>query len=266
MSSDALPTVVREQIVARIQSGEWRPGQRLPAEPELAAAFGVSRTTLREALRSLAEDGFITRTRRAGTFVTHRPRLVNNLDVNFGVSDLIRAVGLRPGTENLKVFEAVASPGEAERLAIPEGSRLTIVERVRTADDHPVVFSRDLIPGFLLDGHGELVEHLGQRSIYDMLERLGVEVVQGVATLRPAKADRRLASQLRVAKGTLLFHVVQVDYDNLGRPVLLTHEDQVADAFEVTVVRRGPKTRVRGHREAADGTRHDLDSRRHRVR
>ena len=265
MTVDVLPARVREQIVVRIGSGEWRPGQRLPAEPALAASFGVSRATLREALRSLEEDGWLTRSPRAGTFVTHRPRLVNNLDVNFGVSDLIRAVGLKPGTENLRVYEALASASEATRLALPVRARLAVAERVRTADDNPVVLSRDLIPAHLLPESPGILEDLGQRSIYDLLDELGVDVVQGIARLRPAKAGQAIASQLRVPTGTLLFALEQVDFDTVGRPVLLTYEHQVADAFEVTVVRRGPKARARRDRHPRDGGR-AVTSRRHDVR
>ena len=82
---------VRDELAARIASGRLAPGAKLPAEPELADELGVSRPTLREALRSLEEDGFVTRTRGAGTYATRRPRLRNNLDVNFGVTEAIRA-------------------------------------------------------------------------------------------------------------------------------------------------------------------------------
>jgi GntR family transcriptional regulator len=240
-----LPSVVRDRIAARIESGELRPGHRLPAEPALAALHGVSRATLREALHSLEEDGFLIRRPGAGTFVTHRPRLTNNLDRNFGVTELIRAKGLRPGTENLKIYGARASAAEGARLSVPESSPITVVERVRTASGQPVVFSRDLIPSFLLEGHSGPLDALGQGSIYDFYEReLGISVTQGVASIRPLKADRKLASLLRVRRGALLLRLTQVDYDTFGRPVLLSHEDQIADAFEVTVVRRGPVARA----------------------
>jgi DNA-binding GntR family transcriptional regulator len=243
--SKVLPSVVRAEIAARIDSGELRPGVRLPAEPALAALYGVSRATLREALRSLEEDGLIVRTRGTGTFVTHRPRLTNNLDVNFGVTDLIRAKGLTPGTENLKIYDARATAAEARQLSLPESSPVMVVERVRTADGRPVVFSRDVIPSFLLEGHSEPLDVLGQGSIYDFYaKQLDIAVTQGVASIRPLKADRSLASLLRVSRGTLLLHLTQIDYDAFGRAVLLSDEDQVADAFEVWVVRRGPNART----------------------
>lgn len=242
-SSEKLAGTVRGELARRIERGAWRPRERLPAEPTLAASLGVSRATLRDALRSLEEDGFVTRVRGSGTFVTHRPRLKNNLDVNFGVTDLIRSMGMEPGTEGLKVFEASATEEEAGSLSLPSGAPVLCVERVRTADGRPVVFSLDLMPAVLLEGRQSALSGLGQRSIYTVLDRdLGVVVRQGVVTVRPAKADRSVAAALRVPRGTLLLYLIQVDYDDEGRPVLLSHEHHLADAFDVTVVRRGSGT------------------------
>jgi GntR family transcriptional regulator len=239
----SVAATVREELARRIERGAWRPRQQLPAEPTLAASLGVSRATLRDALRSLEEDGFVTRVRGAGTFVTHRPRLRNNLDANFGVTDLIRSMGMEPGTEGLRVYEATATAEEAEGLSLPGGASVICLERTRTADGKPVVFSVDLVPAALLEGNEDALWALGQRSIYDVLAKdLGVTVRQGVVTVRPARADRSLAGALRVPRGTLLLYLLQVDYDSDGRPVLLSHEHHVADAFDVTVVRRGPGT------------------------
>ena len=64
---------VRDELVSRMSSGRIGPGTKLPPEPELAEELGVSRATLREALRSLEEDGLVTRTSGAGTYATRRP-------------------------------------------------------------------------------------------------------------------------------------------------------------------------------------------------
>ena len=106
---------VRDELAGRITSGAIPPGSRLPAEPQLAEDLGVSRATLREALRSLEEDGFVTRRRGAGTFATHRPRLRNNLDVNFGVTEAIRASGMEPGDRRHEGRDRAAGAPEARR-------------------------------------------------------------------------------------------------------------------------------------------------------
>src|ERR671919_1763814 len=168
-TGDTLAVTVRQELARRIERGTWRPRQRLPAEPTLAASLGVSRATLREALRSLEEDGFVTRVRGAGTFVTHRPRLKNNLDVNFGVTDLIRSMGMEPGTEQTRAFGAAATEEEARLLAVPGGSALRCLERVRTADGQPVVLSVDVIPEERLGDRPELLNEVGEGSVYDVL-------------------------------------------------------------------------------------------------
>lgn len=232
---------VREEIAQRIGSGDIVPGSRLPPEPSLASELGVSRATLREALRSLEEDGFVTRTRGAGTFVTHRPRLRTNLDVNFGVTDAIRASGSKPGSEAIRVTEVVASADQGRRLELRHGDRVVVVDRVRTADGRPVVYSRDVLPKSIVGDGLDLADRLSADSIYELLERdLDIVVHHGVASFQPVKADRRVASKLRVIRGALLIYIRQVDYDEAGRPVLYSHEHHLSDAFEFTVVRRGP--------------------------
>jgi GntR family transcriptional regulator len=239
--SSRLSFSVREEIAQRIGSGDMSPGMRLPPEPSLASELGVSRATLREALRSLEEDGFVTRTRGAGTFVTHRPRLRSNLDVNFGVTDAIRASGSRPGAEAVSVTHVVASGDEGRRLELRHGDRVAVIERVRTADGRPVVYSRDVLPKAIVGDRVDLAERLSQGSVYELLERdLGIVVHHGLASFQPVKADRAISSRLRVIRGALLLYLRQVDYDEGGRPVLYSHEHHLADAFEFTVVRRGP--------------------------
>jgi GntR family transcriptional regulator len=238
---DSVRTTLREALVQRIEAGEWRPSDRLPSEPALAASMGVSRATLRDALRSLEEDGFVTRVQGSGTFVTHRLRMKNNLDVNFGVTDLIRSMGMRPGTGSSRTFRVEAAAEEAGLLAVPTGSSLRCLERVRTADGAPVVLSVDVIPEQRLRDRPDLLEDVGDGSVYAALnDVLGIVVRQGVASIRPANADDELAARLRVPAGTLLLYLRQVDYDLEGRPVLLSHEHHLADAFEIAVVRRGP--------------------------
>ncbi|MGH2629175.1 MAG: GntR family transcriptional regulator [Actinomycetota bacterium] len=233
---------VRDELAARMSSGHIAPGSKLPPEPELAEEMGVSRPTLREALRSLEEDGLVTRTSGAGTYATHRPRLRNNLDVNFGVTHAIASSGMRPGTIETAVHSEGATEEHAAALDLQPGDPVVILERVRTADDRPVVFSRDVASAARVSA-SEVASMPLDGSLYDRLERIGRPVAHGVVTVEPARADRSIARRLRTKTGTLLMLLRQVDYGGDGEPLLLSLEHHLAEAFEFTVVRRGPGRR-----------------------
>jgi GntR family transcriptional regulator len=233
---------VRDDLLSRISSGRIPPGSKLPPEPALAEELGVSRPTLREALRSLEEDGFVTRTSGAGTYATHRPRLRNNLDVNFGVTEAIRASGMEPGTSQGSVHTDGATDEEATTLDLHPGDPVVRLERVRTADGDPVVLSVDVVSASRLAA-AELTSMPLDGSVYELLEQHGAPVEHGVVTVEPAKADRALAKRLGVKSGALLMYMRQIDYGREGEPLLLSHEHHLAEAFEFTVVRRGPGRR-----------------------
>jgi GntR family transcriptional regulator len=238
------PNSTREDLLAWIVKGKVAPGAQLPPEPQLAGELGVSRPTLREALRSLEDEGVVTRSRGSGTFLSHRPRLRNNLDVNFGVSDAIRQAGMQPGQRNAVTSIVPAPADELEYLGLGPNEQVVVVDRVRTADGRPVVATRDVLPVRLLDGKAEVLPRLAGGSIYEIMERdLGIAIHHGVASLLPVRATKTLASQLRVSRGSLLLYLRQVDYDQEGRPVLSSHEHHLADAFEFTLIRRGPGRR-----------------------
>jgi GntR family transcriptional regulator len=235
---------VRDELAGRITSGAIPPGSRLPPEPQLAAELGVSRATLREALRSLEEDGFVTRRRGAGTYAMHRPRLRNNLDINFGVTEAIRSAGMRPGSVDVKVRISPASGDEAEALDLPTGEPVVVVDRVRTADERRVVFSRDIVARSLLGQ--DALDLIGDGSVYELLEaNAHVAIQHGVVSIEPIAADLSMARKLKIPAGSLLLYLRQIDYDRSGDPILLSHEYHLGDAFEFTVVRRGPGRRFR---------------------
>ncbi len=242
MARKRLSFRVKDDLLSRIASGRIPPGSKLPPEPALAEELGVSRPTLREALRSLEEDGFVTRTSGAGTYATHRPRLRNNLDVNFGVTEAIRAAGMEPGTSQSAVHSGGATDEEAATLDLQPGDPVVRLERVRTADGGPVVFSIDVVSASRLAA-AELSSMPLDGSVYQLLERHGTPVEHGVVSVEPARADRGLAKRLGVKSGALLLYLRQIDYGREGEALLLSHEHHLADAFEFTVVRRGPGRR-----------------------
>jgi len=236
---------VQDELKQRIDRGELPAGTRLPSEPELAAELQVSRATLREALRAMELEGLLRRRQGSGTFVADHPRMANSLDVNFGVTDAIQAAGMTAGIADGRTWVEPAAAGEAALLALDPGQDVLVIERVRTAEGKPVVLSRDLFPSRLVEGRDQVVQEMLERSIYDVLERdLGIVIHHGVARFRPVRADHAVAGRLGVPRGELLLYLWQVDYAQDGTPVISSHEFHLADAFDFTVVRRGPGRRL----------------------
>jgi GntR family transcriptional regulator len=222
----------------RVVTGDLSPGDRLPSEPDLARTLGVSRSSLRAAIALLEEDGLVQRLHGSGTFVTHRPLMRNDLSRNFGVTSMIAAMGLEPGTEAERYATEPAPADVAEALSIEPGAPVSALHRVRTADGRPVVDTSDWCHPDVLSP--EQMRELGEGSVYAALAELGLNVHHGVATITPDVATGGIAHRLGVPRGALLLTLFQIDSTADGTVVLVSREHHLTDAFEVTVYRRGP--------------------------
>jgi GntR family transcriptional regulator len=230
----SLAKALREQIVAR----KLEPGDRLPSEPELARSLGVSRSSLRAGIALLEEDGIVRRLHGSGTYVSHRPGVRNDLSRNFSVSSMIAAMGVEPGSVDERCETEPAPPHVARALGVRAGTPVTALRRVRTAGGRRVVDSIDwcrtgVVP---LEAMCEPEQH----SIYTALAERGMPVHHGVATMTPDVAMGEVAQRLGVPRGALLMTLFQVDSTADGTVVLVSQEHHLADAFEITVYRRGP--------------------------
>jgi len=243
--SVTLPERVAEQLRSMIIKGELKPGVQLPTEPELSVALNVSRGTLRAALDRLAYEGVIIRRRGVGTFVAEQPPVVNNLNLNWGVTDVIRSMGATPGTADLQVSLETASHRVAERLDLAVGAPTVLIDRVRLADSRRVVFSRDVLPLNLMQtpehefSLAELEQFLlTHQSLYAFVkEKLHLEIHHAVSWLKPMTADPSVAEKLQIAVGSSILYIEQVDYDPSGDPLVLADEYHVAGVFTFTVYR-----------------------------
>jgi GntR family transcriptional regulator len=225
---------LRERIIAH----KLEPGDRLPSEPELARSLGVSRSSLRAGVALLEEDGLVRRLHGSGTYVAHRPGVRNDLSRNFSVSAMIAAMGMEPGSVDERCAAEPAPPHVAVALGIRAGTPVSALRRVRTADGRRVVDSIDWCRTDVISP--EAISELEEDSIYATLADCGLPVHQGIATMTPDVAMGEVAQRLDVPKGALLLTLFQVDSTADGIVVLVSEEHHLADAFAITVYRRGP--------------------------
>jgi len=235
-----LTDATREALQRAIQDGTFALESQLPPELELMRMLGVSRTTLREALQRLEEQGLIIRRRGRGTYVREKS-IVKDLSTNFGISEMITAAEMKSGTRSSVVQEKKATAEVATALAISEGTPVVVVERVRTADKRPVVLSLDILPAELLGDRPPDSIRLENQSLYKYLsDELQIRVVRGVARLSPRAATADMAGKLNVRRGTPLLCIAQTDYAADDRPVLHSIEYHLPDAFVFVINRKGP--------------------------
>jgi len=222
----------------RIVAGGLVPGDRLPSEPELAHSLGVSRSSLRAGIALLEEDGLVRRLHGSGTYVSHRPVVRNDLGRNFSVSSMIAATGVEPGSVDESCVAEAAPLQVATALGVDAETPVCALRRVRTAGDRRVVDSTDWCRTDVIPL--EAMRELAGGSIYAALAERGLPVHHGVATMTPDVARGLVAKRLRVQEGQLLLTLFQLDSTADGTIVLVSQEHHLADAFEITVYRRGP--------------------------
>jgi GntR family transcriptional regulator len=204
-------------LVSAMDSSEWRPGDRLPTERELAQRYGCSLITVRRALSELAREQRIERTRGRGTFVLH-PRLDLNFGGNRGFADEMLTRGLDPATRLIAARPESAGEAVAAALDLELGSPTLYLERLRLAGGEPLLLEQVHLPAERFPGL--LASDLEHNSLYDLLvERYGTRIVRAREALEPVLLRTREAQLLDQAPGRPALLVEGIAYATDGRPI-----------------------------------------------
>ena len=233
----------RHRLLDLINSGTLRPGDRLGTERELAARLSVSRSTLRQVLAVLAEGGVVRRVpgRAGGTFVAHA-KVDRDLSVIVGLPEYLRRQGFVAGTQVLSATMSGADDIAAHNLAVPTGSLLIDIARIRLADGIPISLERVQLPAELFPGLLELP--LGG-SIYDLLDsHYGIKPDEVVEHLEVAEASSDEAALLAVNVGAPLLAITRISATSAGVPFEFSHDLFRADRTCVTFRTRADRAAI----------------------
>ena len=214
------------------------PGDQLPPEPALAASLGISRATLREALRNLAEKGIITRRQGLGTFYSGPRVLIDSgLETLESVDALALRQGLRCTTEGLEITAEPAPQEFAAPLGLEVGAIITVVRRTKVAEGRPIAYMLDVLPQSVATP--EAVRQGFSGSVLDYLvARRELATAYAAANIVPLKAGRELAGRLSVALGTVLLLLEETVYSRDRVPLDYSRNYFVPHCFQFHLVRR----------------------------
>ncbi|MDR2565411.1 MAG: GntR family transcriptional regulator [Bifidobacteriaceae bacterium] len=216
------PTPVYRQVAgalqAKIESGAWPVHYRLRTEPELAAALGVSRGTLRKAIEVLIAEGRLTTVRGRGTFVTS-PAIETPITSRFATLSEELARQGRPFTSRVVDRQIGPAPAPiAALLDVPGGEAVFRLERVRTDAQGPIACLVNYVRAALAPGIEEV--DFTSRRLFDYLEvDCGLPIAYGQRTITAIAAPDLVADRLGTAPGAPILYLEQVTYLADGRPV-----------------------------------------------
>ncbi|WP_047984826.1 GntR family transcriptional regulator [Ornithinibacillus californiensis] len=226
---------VIDVIKQDIESGKYKANEKLPSEFELSKNLGVSRATLREALRILEEDNVVTRKHGVGTFVNQKPIVSSGIEQLTSVTYMIEQAGKKPGSQYFST--EIIEPTEEERLMFDSENltQLVKLERIRTADGEPVVFCIDKVPKGLIPIEAAHTED----SLFKLMENhAGKRISYAVTYIEPVSYHEKIFDVLNCDFDKSLLLLKQMHYTEDDRPILYSLNYFRSDVFSFHVFRK----------------------------
>ncbi|MDX1375131.1 MAG: GntR family transcriptional regulator [Burkholderiales bacterium] len=209
---------IKDLLLEGLRGGEWRPGESIPSELELAARFRVSQGTVRKAIDELAAENLLVRRQGKGTFVaTH-----GEPQVRFRFLRLTPDSGEAVAAERelLEFRRARASAELARLLELKPGEQVIMLKRRIAFDGKPVLLEEVWLPGSRFKGvtAAAITEHQG--ALYNLFEtEYGTRMVRAEERLKAVSADAAAAALLGVAQGHALLQVERLSFTYGDTPV-----------------------------------------------
>jgi GntR family transcriptional regulator len=228
---------VRERLLETIKENQWSYGYKLPSEPDLAEMLGVSRTTIRGAVKSLEAEGILESKQGYGTFVIKKTSLIESgIEKLRSLTETIESMGYRAGTKYLDVRETKADAEMAKLFSISEGEEVVLIDRFRTADDVIVAVCIDSMPKKLLPSGYK--KKFFSRSVFDALEKeAGIYVEYSISKIKAMK-NPEIARKIDLPEDTVFLMLDQSHCDKKGQVVYHSKTYFIGDRFDFHVIRK----------------------------
>ncbi len=221
---------IHNQIKRDIEKHVYKIGDRIPAERQLAVKFGVSRMTLRQAIKTLEEEGILERRLGSGTYVANQ-KVQEKMSGIMSFTEITKANGQTPSSKLISYQIGKPSLSEKERLHLDSKADVLRMERIRYADDVPICYEVVTVPFILVKNNSkeDISTHL-----YHTLEQSGHQIGRVTEYISAAVANEDEARLLHAKKGEALITRRQVTEFSSGEPFEYTRARYLAERFEFT--------------------------------
>jgi GntR family transcriptional regulator len=232
----SLTDQVKAHLKERILEGAFSEG-RIPSENELAADLGVSRTTVRDALSRLENEGAIYRKQGAGTFVNEPGlQIKSRLEEMWSYEEVLQDHGYTPSVEVLVIEREGATEPVADLLEIEVGDEVLAMVKLFRENDEPVVLTENRIPVRLLNSGAD---ELADLPLYRFLEQSTSRTLSYyLSEIVPVALNTRQARILGVRRGTPAISFEEIGFDHDNRPVVLATSHFRDDLLRFRLIRR----------------------------
>jgi DNA-binding GntR family transcriptional regulator len=197
-----------------IEDGRLPRGSKLESELDLAEQLGISRPTMRAAIKQLVDKGLLIRRRGFGTMVAPTP--IRRAVALTSLYDDLKASGQEPTTRVLNLEEALCTPDVAEQLGIGPDAPVFRFDRLRVANSDPIALMHNVVPLGLLEIEKESLEQTG---LYELFRENGLSPHIAAQRIGARKAATREAELLEIEPGDPVLTMTRTAYDTSGRPI-----------------------------------------------
>ncbi|MEC1177859.1 GntR family transcriptional regulator [Metasolibacillus meyeri] len=209
---------LKQRLSAKIQSGEWKPEDKIDSENQLMEFFSVSRNTVKKAIEELVQEGKLYRIQGKGTFVS-KPRFEQSLGGFYSFSRVLQEKGLNPRDEVLEIQVVYPSTKVRQGLELAEDEQVIEVKRLRFADNEPIVLESSFLPKKIIKD-SEILNEVSSVSLYSLLaQRLNIVVIRAKEAFEPVLIRKNEAHLLKTEAGQPALLLERTAFDTLDRPV-----------------------------------------------
>jgi GntR family transcriptional regulator len=203
---------LRNALTGVLDSGIIAPGEALPSEREMAERLNVSRSTLRQGLKDLAQLGLVATRPGAGTIVVGRiPKALSRLS---GFTEDMQLRGLVGTSRIIEFMRTEVGADAAFRTGLPLGTEVFTLVRLRLAGGEPIAYERATVP---VEAVGEDFDGTG--SLYERMDARNARPKRVLQSLQATEADESLARHLAIRPGAAVLEISQLGYGESGTVV-----------------------------------------------